>query len=333
MGISRKQIIEQNEISELYTFHLRNIPQKVLVEGRSKDLPIVINLHGGPGTPIPFSVGCRGLFPAFTDRFIMVYWDQLGCGINDYKLKDEFTIESFVEMTADLVEEIKKRFPANKIILFGMSWGSVLALKVLKKVTVDAVVIWGQVFRRLFLNDEVCRALEQAGLSEKKMQRIRAITADNFSDKDLQFLTGNIRKHTDGYTNKKGKQAALAPIIKGLLTSPDYTFKDFKAIMVNETTTSSRLWKELLRLDLTEELLEISVPYYILQGDTDIVTSTTDIVSIIDASDNPYLHCQVIDNSGHMPGKAGMDAVFETLVNATTRKGEESHAESNERIY
>ena len=159
MGISRKQIIEQNEISELYTFHLRNIPQKVLVEGRSKDLPIVINLHGGPGTPIPFSVGCRGLFLA------------------------------------------------NKIILFGMSWGSVLALKVLKKVTVDAVVIWGQVFRRLFLNDEVYRALEQAGLSEKKMQRIRAITADNFSDKDLQFLTGNIRKHTDGYTNKKGKQA------------------------------------------------------------------------------------------------------------------------------
>lgn len=285
MGISRKQIIEQNEISELYTFHLRNIPQKVLVEGRSKDLPIVINLHGGPGTPIPFSVGCRGLFPA------------------------------------------------NKIILFGMSWGSVLALKVLKKVTVDAVVIWGQVFRRLFLNDEVYRALEQAGLSEKKMQRIRAITADNFSDKDLQFLTGNIRKHTDGYTNKKGKQAPLAPIIKGLLTSPDYTFKDFKAIMVNETTTSSRLWKELLRLDLTEELLEISVPYYILQGDTDIVTSTTDIVSVIDASDNPYLHCQVIDNSGHMPGKAGMDAVFETLVNATTWKGEESHAESNARIY
>lgn len=113
----------------------------------------------------------------------------------------------------------------------------------------------------------------------------------------------------------------------------DYTFKDFKAIMVNETTTSSRLWKELLRLDLTEELLEISVPYYILQGDTDIVTSTTDIVSVIEASDNPYLHCQVIDNSGHMPGKAGMDAVFETLVNATTCKGEESHAESNERIY
>ena len=34
----------------------------MLIEGKSKDNPIVITLHGGPGTPIPFSVGCRGLY-------------------------------------------------------------------------------------------------------------------------------------------------------------------------------------------------------------------------------------------------------------------------------
>ena len=76
MNKKRKQIIEQNEISELHTFSLGGVPQKVLVEGKSRELPVVINLHGGPGSPIPFSVGCRGLFPMFTDRFIMVYWDQ-----------------------------------------------------------------------------------------------------------------------------------------------------------------------------------------------------------------------------------------------------------------
>lgn len=31
----------------------------MLIEGKNKDLPVVITLHGGPGTPIPFSVGCR----------------------------------------------------------------------------------------------------------------------------------------------------------------------------------------------------------------------------------------------------------------------------------
>ncbi|MDE5864660.1 MAG: alpha/beta hydrolase [Lachnospiraceae bacterium] len=322
MGVNRKQITEQNEISDIYTFSLGKIPQKVLIEGRSKELPIIINLHGGPGTPIPFSVGCRGLFPDFTNRFIMVYWDQLGCGINDYPLKDAFTIDSFVEMTADLIVEVRKLFPQNKLILFGMSWGSVLALKVLQRLEegVDAVVIWGQVVRKLFLNEEVYKALEQGGFPEKKMQRIRAVTADNFTDKDMQFLTAGIRKYTAGYFNKRGEQAPMGAIIKGLLTSKDYRLKDFKAIMINGTATSTRLWPELLKLDLTEELLQVSMPYYILQGDTDIVTSTEDIIQEVKASDNPYLHWQIIADSGHMPGKAGMDAVFETLVKAAEYK-------------
>ena len=82
MNKQRKQIIAGNEVSTLYTLNLGGYNQKVLVEGKSKTLPVVICLHGGPGTPIPFSVGCRGLFPEFTDQFIMVYWDQLGCGAN-----------------------------------------------------------------------------------------------------------------------------------------------------------------------------------------------------------------------------------------------------------
>lgn len=83
-----------------------------------ENLPIVITLHGGSGTPIPFSVGCRGLFPEFTDRFIMVYWDQLGCGINNYVIDDNFTIDSFVQMTKDLIREVKKVFPHNKVYIF-----------------------------------------------------------------------------------------------------------------------------------------------------------------------------------------------------------------------
>lgn len=317
----------RNEVSKIYTFTLGNMPQKVLIEGKSNELPVVINLHGGPGNPIPFSVGCRGLFPVFTDNFLMVYWDQLGSGINDYKLKDEFTVDSFVDMTADLIDEVKKLFPGNKVILFGMSWGSVLTLKVLKKlqdrcddgqadIHVDAVVVWGQVLKNLFLNEEVYTSLEKAGLSEKKMQRIRAITPDNFTDKDMQFLSGAIRKYTDGYNNKKGEAAPMGPIIKGLLKSPDYTLKDFKAIMINGTATSTKLWPELLKIDLTDELKAVTVPYHILQGDTDIITSTKDLVKVVDAMDNPNVRYQVVPNSGHMPGKEGMDAVFEALNNA-----------------
>ncbi len=318
MNKTRKQIVAGNEISELFTFTLGGVPQKVLVEGKCRDLPVVISLHGGPGTPIPFSVGCRGMFPEFTDRFIMVYWDQLGCGINDCKLKDKYRTSDFVQMTNDLITEIRNLFPENKIILFGMSWGSVLALKCSQNA--DAVVVWGQVLHNLFLNSIVYDSLEKGGLSARKLRRIKAVTPDNFTTSDMMLISGSIKKYTDGNTNKKGKQAPIGPIIKGLITSPDYSFRDCKAIMVNGTTSSTHLWSELLKIDLSEELSNVQVPYYILQGDTDIITPTEYVDRAINSSDNKHLSLHITENSGHMPGEEGMQAVLDTLIIAAEKQ-------------
>ena len=117
MNKGRKAIIEGNKISEIYDWSLGGYNQKVLIEGKDTSLPVVITLHGGPGTPIPFSVGCRGLFPEFTDRFIMVYWDQLGCGINNYVIDESFTIDSFVQMTWELIQKVKELFTDNKLFI------------------------------------------------------------------------------------------------------------------------------------------------------------------------------------------------------------------------
>lgn len=62
MNKIRKAIIEPNELSQLKTYVLNGFSQKVLIEGKNKNNPIVIFLHGGPGTPIPFSAGCRVYF-------------------------------------------------------------------------------------------------------------------------------------------------------------------------------------------------------------------------------------------------------------------------------
>lgn len=115
MNKKRKAVIEANKVSTVEEFVLGGYPQKVLIEGKSDDLPVVITLHGGPGTPIPFCVGARGLFPDFTENCILVSWDQFGCGINNAKLPDDISINDFVNMTADLIKEIKRKFPKNAL--------------------------------------------------------------------------------------------------------------------------------------------------------------------------------------------------------------------------
>ncbi len=103
----------------------------------------------------------------------------------------------------------------------------------------------------------------------------------------------------------------MGRIIFGLVTSPDYTIKDFKAVAVNGTQKNQSLYQELIRLDLRSTLENITVPYLIMQGDTDIVTSTRFIESFVKKSGNENLRFALVKNSGHMPGGDGMAYVLE----------------------
>lgn len=77
MNKGRKAIIEGNKISEIYDWSLGGYNQKVLIEGKDTSLPVVITLHGGPGTPIPFSVDVVGFFQSLRTGllwFIGISW-------------------------------------------------------------------------------------------------------------------------------------------------------------------------------------------------------------------------------------------------------------------
>ena len=315
MNKERKNTIEQNEISKIYTFKLGGYSQKVLVEGKRKDLPIVITLHGGPGTPIPFSVGCRGLFPMFTDHFIMVYWDQLGCGINDYKIDDSFQIQTFVDMTCDLVSEIRMLFPNHPIYFFASSWGSVLSALAAESVPdqIGGVVVCGQIIKDIFFHEEVFHTLEASKIPQKKLKVLKNANPETATPKELQLMSSCLTKYTDAYYNPNGKKAPMLPIIKGLLTSPDYNLKDFKAVMVNGYRGNRSLWKELLKINLTQTLSHITVPYVILQGDTDIVASTQTVKQVVSNAGNSNLKYEIVEDTGHFPGEDMMNAVLEKL--------------------
>jgi pimeloyl-ACP methyl ester carboxylesterase len=66
-------------------------------------------------------------------------------------------------------------------------------------------------------------------------------------------------------------------------------------------------------MDLTDALSSITVPYAIIQGDTDIVASTQNVLEA--TKSNNAITCQVIPNSGHYPSKPAMDAVISALQN------------------
>lgn len=310
----RKKYMGNCQVSEMKIYSLNGYPQKILFEGKNSTSPIIIYLHGGPGSPVPFCAGSRGLFPEITDRFILVYWDQLGCGINNYPIDDTFSIDSYIKMTVDLIKAVRSDFPENPINLFGVSWGSILAANAAAQAPelINRVLVYGQVTNNLFFNREVFDALKGARLNRKEKEQLGYLeTAGSIGQKEIMAMAGLIRRHTEGYTAKSGGKMPMGKIIFGLLTSPDYTFKDFKAVAVNGTQKNQSLFQEVIRLDLRSVLGNITVPYLIMQGDTDIVTSTKFIESFVKESGNEYLRFALVKNSGHMPGRDGMAYVLE----------------------
>lgn len=310
----RKQYSKSCQVSEIRTYTLNGYPQKVLFEGRSRTAPILLLLHGGPGSPLPFCAGCRGLFPEIEDRFITVYWDQLGCGMNDRVIDDSFSVDSYVHMTVELIRAIRKEFPENKLHLLGLSWGSVLAANAAARVPelIDRAVVYGQVIRELFFNREVFDALDGAKLNRKEKQEFERLkTVKDMEQNEIRAMAGLVRRHTEGYRAKNGGKTSMGKVLFGLLTSPDYTLKDCKAAVANGTMKNRSLWQELIRLDLRDTLAGVKIPYLILQGETDIVTSTKAVETFVRECGNENLHFCILPNSGHLPGGDGMNAMME----------------------
>lgn len=330
MRKERKAYIAACEVSEMKKYRLGGFDQKVLVEGRRKDAPIVITLHGGPGSPIPFNAGCRGLFPPLTDHFLMVYWDQLGCGINDHVIDDTFTPAHFVDMTADLARCLRADFPGNPIYLFGMSWGSILAAYTAAQPgLVDGVLVWGQVIQVPNFSDAAFAALEQA-LPKKELpalaqvrqmaEAVRQDPSTPFTPLDIQSamkMSTWLRKYTEGFQARTGEKADMGSVILGMLQSPDYKFRDFKAVMVNGYRKNTSLIQAIGRADLGDTLLQTTVPYVILQGDEDLVTATADVAAFVSAAHCDKLCLEIVPGNSHMPGNSGMEAILEQLLRLT----------------
>lgn len=315
MDKTRKQTIENHEISQVCEVELGGYVQKIMIDGKRQSNPVVVCLHGGPGTPIPFNVGCRGMFPEITEHVTLVCWDQLGCGINNRRIDDTFQIKDFVTMTVELLREIRRRFPENKIYVFGMSWGSILILKALAQVrdAIDGVVTYGQVLHDMTFNQAVYSALEQSAMPKKKKELLNQIKEEP-NIEHARLIMSWIRTYTSGYMGKSEEKEPMGSMIKGYLTGPDYKLRDCMAMLINGYLKNKSLIKELITIDLRTELGSASVPYTILQGSLDVVTPTGHIQDFLADAPNTKVKLVIVDQNGHIPNLKGMQAVIDEIA-------------------
>lgn len=113
---------------------INGIDQWVTVKGDDCANPIILFVHGGPGNPLsPYS---DALYGAWARQFTLVHWDQRGAGktyeANKPAEGATLTVERLRDDGIAVATWLTQRYGKKKVILWGSSWGSILAVHMAK---------------------------------------------------------------------------------------------------------------------------------------------------------------------------------------------------------
>ena len=125
-GSYTEAIVSETGIASLEPVVLGGVEQWILIRGYDVANPVLVFLHGGPGSPaMPYA---RFSFKGLEHHFTVVTWDQRGCG-KSYReglSAESITFDRMLSDTRELIQMMRARFGVQKVYLMGLSWGSLL---------------------------------------------------------------------------------------------------------------------------------------------------------------------------------------------------------------
>ena len=120
----------RNGVNDQIYVRLNDMEEYVSIIGEDCSNPVIISLHGGPGSPTTYVDYCWQDY--LTDRYTFISWDERGCGRSYYKNANvdpnNLTL-SFDSQLSDLdalVDYACDRFGREQVIIMGHSYGSML---------------------------------------------------------------------------------------------------------------------------------------------------------------------------------------------------------------
>ncbi|WP_430416240.1 alpha/beta hydrolase [Parasphingorhabdus sp.] len=309
-----------NGIDQSKYVTLGGAKQFVRIRSRNHDNPILLELHGGPGSPqIPWSH--RTLRP-LTEYFTLIEWDQRGAGRSDSSelLTSTMTYDQMVNDTIELIEYLQAEYDTKKVILVGHSWGAMLGLGVAQKrpdllhayVGVGQALAWPGGFdetQRLLIS-----AATKAGDTETA-NSLRALPKDWPPKEDIETFMKRVKtiqapmeRYGTSLHASKSNSLFKSNLLLDVALSPETgVLEGLKMLDVSEN--SKALMIDLYGRDLRNDLTNrYQVPMFIFQGEHDWQTPTSLVKPWFEKLDAPQKTYVQFDNSAHIivneePGK------------------------------
>ena len=293
-----------NGVDESMFVPIGGINQWITIRGQNRDNPVVLFLHGGPGTPtnlLDFSMA-----PAWTPSFILVQWDQRGAGktfASGGTSATDMTIDRMAQDGIELAQFLRGHLHRDKIIIVGHSWGTILGVH-MAKTRPDlffAYVGAGQVvnaqenetlnYTRVLdkakaLGDTVAIAeLEASGPPPYPV--MKALTT--------QRIWAQAFEHADAYVATEQASSLYAP---------GYSLLDlYHAIQSIRFTLDTFIGASMsgpaMKVDLNALGPDFAIPMFVFAGPDDYITSPALAKAYVDTLNAPQKEFVMLPAGGH----------------------------------
>jgi pimeloyl-ACP methyl ester carboxylesterase len=316
-------VAAKERIDEEMFVPIGGIPQWVTIKGADRANPVILFLHGGPGDAL--SPIADSMFAGWDKDFTLVQWDQRGAGrtysTNGEQIEPTMTMERMAQDGIDVAEYLATHLGKKKIILVGMSWGSMLGIPMAHArpdlfqvyVGIGQFVNW----RRNVVASYV-RVLELARTAGDKPS-VDALTALGPPPWNTLHKWPVFRKIENAYQAKRvtvpPAPQALSPAYasaqeqKQYEAADDFSFVHFWGMTMSGPETS---------VDLPAVGTEFAIPILVVQGEEDLKAIPALAKDYVDSIKAPRKRFVLIPGAGHDPSVAEIAAAHNLLLEQAT---------------
>ncbi|HEY8958347.1 alpha/beta hydrolase [Chitinophaga sp.] len=325
--------VTNHRIHEEQYVLINGIEQWVTIKGNPSK-PIILFLHGGPGSPITPYIDV--LYKDLEKDFIIVQWDQRGSGRTyghnnppeeltpEYLKTHPLTLE---QMTSDgimLSKYLLQHLGKKKIILSGTSWGSALGVKIATKAPelFYAYVGHSQIVNPNFSTERYSKLYKMAedGNDNDALKILNAIGQPPYSSaKNTGLLYRVIKKYEKANSTPAPENwFVLAPEYdnekdrKNREDGDDYSFVNFVGDQKLGVQSIGAV------IDMMKDNLEFKVPVYLIQGEEDILTPKEMSKKYFDALKAPKKEYFLLPKAAHGFNQSVVDMQYKIFRSIKT---------------
>lgn len=289
----------------------------VTIRGASRDNPVLVFLHGGPGAT-------HTVFAAQTlrweDHVTVVQYDQRGSGKTRHRngpaADGELSFERLRLDATDLIDKLRSRLGVTKVILATSSVGSTFGLQL--------AASRPDLLQAYVGTDQHAVAAESRRIAYANVLQILRRTGNRKGTRALERMPSDPAKWTQAQSRALDRWAVKADpdipnmvtdvMLPAMMTSPLHTMADIRELNTGMTESARQLYPELAAFDARAVAPEFRVPLFVFQGAADNVTPAQCARAFAETVRAPITQFATIPRTGHLAAFTRPEEFLRLLV-------------------